>query len=1025
MHNPVRFALRKLSVGLVSVAFLLVVTTICSVEVSADTEAVLGNSIHELSTLADIGDGKELPQEEERTSQEETVTSLNQSDQPQLNQGLYENQNEAATPRLNGDSSATNQEDSLSSGEFRSSGEPTSPKENLEMPVSQQPTSYYVTDSGETREIIWAQGVTPPSMGEAGDFKKEVTGEFVEYSMPFEAGKGYYDANKSLDASIEDLNLCFAAVSSNMLHWWLEQNQDYVARFISEKYGADLGQQDYSLTDIRRYTDSFENQQNSRIFNLFKAYYGRRLNGFVSDALVDLFINGYPPKSQGGVNLENPDLVPDKRGGFFHEVFKEKKLTDRMFSGDYLYFGNLVRNNLENQGLLGLTYRTFGTTTHIVTVWGAEYDDKGLIRAVYITDSDDQHHPIGLKRMGITRDSSGNPRLNNNVVKNSVGSHLDYVHTIKLGQSYWEEYFNPMEEKRQLARQQLANVKEETLLAIRSQEEFSEKEKNDYSSLLEAKYGEVLAAINAVVVASELATVLESGMKQLVIPMQKLGDAVQHSLPKGHLSVHGSSVTHELPVGHLSLHGSSVSHELPVGHLSLHGSSVTHELAVGHLSLHGSSVSHELPVGHLSLHGSSVTHELAVGHLFLHGSSVTHEVPVGHLSLHGSSVTHEVTVRHLTLHGSSVTHELPVGHLSLHGSSVSHELPVGHLSPHGSSVSHELPVGHLFLHGSSVTHELPVGYLFLHGSSVTHEVPVGHLSLHGSSVSHELPVGHLSLHGSSVTHELPVGHLSLHGSSVSHELPVGHLSLHGSSVSHELPVGHLSLHGSSVTHELPVGHLSLHGSSVTHEVPVGHLSLHGSSVSHELPVGHLSLHGSSVTHELPVGALSSSEDLVADKLEHVTAEKTEIEQAGRGIFNQIFTLSNEYSGKILIRPTLNLRENVFKNTNLSSELIVEQETVGQASSTGLPRAFNQSSEPDFQHEKDSEKEQVTPSTSISSNNQALGKGSEKAVAKGDEADSQEKETADQTPYLIAFSLLGIGAVGYWLLVHKMIKVDKS
>ncbi|HGA1304287.1 TPA: hypothetical protein ACIRHL_001885, partial [Streptococcus suis] len=357
--------------------------------------------------------------------------------------------------------------------------------------------------------------------------------------------------------------------------------------------------------------------------------------------------------------------------------------------------------------------------------------------------------------------------------------------------------------------------------------------------------------------------------------------------------------------------------------------------------------------------------------------------------------------------------------------SVKYDLPLGHLSLHGSSVTHELPVGHVSLHGSSVTHEQPVGHLSLHGSSVSHELPVGHLSLHGSSVSHELPVGHLSLHGSSVTHELPVGQVFVHGSSVTHEQPVGHLSLHGSSVSHELPVGHLSLHGSSVSHELPVGHLSLHGFSVSHELPVGHLSLHGSSVSHELPVGHLSLHGSSVPHELPVGALSSSEDLVADKLEHVTVENTEIDDTGREIVNQIISLSNEYSGKISIRPTLNMRKNGYKNTNFSSELIEEQETVGQASSIGLPRTFNQSSEPDFQVEKDSEKEQVTPSTSISSNNQDLGKGSEKAVAKGDEKDSQEKETADQTPYLIAFSLLGIGTVSYWLLFHKMIKVNKS
>ncbi|NQI69969.1 hypothetical protein HO594_02130 [Streptococcus suis] len=928
--------MRKLSVGLVPIAFLFLVNLF---SLSAQAEMISGleegTSKQEDVLIFSTVEVME-PGEQEYASE---LTGLNMLlDNEQLSQvdeaelALSEEKQEIYSPSLESvlEHTGSDNQTELESLEPElddSSIEPFSLPVEVSKEVVGQPVSHYTTEDGDLREIIWAQGVTPPSMGQGGTFKKEVTGEFIEYSMPYEAGNGYYDANKSLNASLEDLNLCFAAVSSNMLHWWLEQNKEYVERYISEKYGADLGQQDYSLTDIRRYTDSFENQQNSRIFNLFKAYYGRRLNGFVSDALVDLFINGYPPKSQGGVNLENPDLVPDKRGGFFHEVFKEKMLTDRMFSGDYLYFGNLVRNNLENQGLLGLTYRTFGTTTHIVTVWGAEYDEKGLIRAVYITDSDDQHDPIGLKRMGITRDSSGNPRLNNNVVKNSVGSHLDYVHTINLGRKHWETYFNGLEDEKQTARQKLSEAKFGLLHAIHAQEEFSDKEERFYLALIEEKYFEGLKQINQAMAKQELSEILQSALQSLRIPMKSVGQALAYDRPFGNLIVHGNSVRHDLPLGHLSIHGDSVRYDLPLGHLSIHGDSVKYDLPLGHLSLHGSSVAHELPAGHLSLHGSSVTHELPVGHVSLHGSSVTHELSVGHVSLHGSSVTHE----------------------------------------------------------------LPVGHLFLHGSSVTHEQPVGHLS---------------------------------HGSSVSHELPVSHLSLHGSSVSHELPVGHLSLHGSSVSHELPVGHLSLHGSSVTHELPVGHLSLHGSSVSHELPVGHLSLHGSSVTHELPVGALSSSEDLVADKLEHVTVENTEIDHTGREIVNQIISFSNEYSGKISIRPTLNLRENGYKNTNFSSELIVEQETVGQASSSGLPRAFNQSSEPDFQVEKDSEKGQATPSTSISSNNQALGNGSEKAVAKGDEKDSQEKETADQTPHLIAFSLLGIGAVGYWLLFHKMIKVDK-
>ncbi|CYV05986.1 IdeS/Mac family cysteine endopeptidase [Streptococcus suis] len=891
MDIHIRFSLRKLAVGLVPVTFLFLANQ--SV-LSAQAETI--SSLEEETSLLE---GDLVPQsleiinvEEQGEKNNSEFTGLNilvESDnlaQGSENEvGPSELKNELLEVKIDNLFESTSIEihadmEEKVIPEHEDSSLPSNLPVAVQKDMVEQPISLYTSEDGQYREIIWAQGITPPSMGQGGDFKKEVTGEFIEYTMPYEAGKGYYDANKSLDASLEDLNLCFAAVSSNMLHWWLEQNKEYVERYISEKYGADLGQQDYSLTDIRRYTDSFENQQNSRIFNLFKAYYGRRLNGFVSDALVDLFINGYPPKNQGGVNLENPDLVPDKRGGFFHEVFKEKILTDRMFSGDYLYFGNLVRNNLENQGLLGLTYRTFGTTTHIVTVWGAEYDDKGLIRAVYITDSDDQHDPIGLKRMGITRDSSGNPRLNNNIVKNSVGSYLDYVHTINLGRKHWETYFNGLEDEKQTARQKLSEAKFGLLHAIHAQEEFSDKEERSYLALIEEKYFEGLKQINQAMAKQELSEILQSALQSLRIPMKSVGQALAYDRPFGNLIVHGNSVRHDLPLGHLSIHGDSVRYDLPLGHLSIHGDSVKYDLPLGHLSLHGSSVTHEQPVGHLSLHGSSVSHELPVGHLFLHGSSVTHELPVGHLS-------------------------------------------------------------------------------------------------------------------------------------------------HGSSVSHELPVGHLSLHGSLVSHELPVGHLSLHGFSVSHELPVGHLSLHGSSVSHELPVGHLSLHGSSVPHELPVGALSSSEDLVADKLEHVTVENTEIDDTGREIVNQIISLSNEYSGKISIRPTLNMRKNGYKNTNFSSELIEEQETVGQASSIGLPRTFNQSPEPDFQVEKDSEKEQVTPSTSISSNNQDLGKGSEKAVAKGDEKDSQEKETADQTPYLIAFSLLGIGTVSYWLLFHKMIKVNKS
>ncbi|HEM4716858.1 TPA: IdeS/Mac family cysteine endopeptidase, partial [Streptococcus suis] len=394
----------------------------------------------------------------------------------------------------------------------------------------------YQTESGEQRQIIWAHGITPPAMEQSGGFVKEKYGDYLNYTAPFKAGKGYYDTNKSLNASFIDLNLCFAAVSSNMVHWWLEQNSSYVERYLKEKKGTVNVGENYAITDLRRYIDSFQDQQNSRVFDMFKTYYGYRTNGFVSDALVDLFINGYKPKVQGGVNLEDSQLVPDSRGGFFYDVFKEKKLTNRIFSGSYERFGEDVRTVLESKGLLGLTYRTLGYATHIVTVWGAEYDNQGKIRAVYITDSDDQQEQIGLKRMGITRDASGNPRLNNHVKNNSAGALLDYVHTIRLGQDLWEEYFNPFAKAKEIASQILADRKKALVLSIQGQSELPESMRLIYLEKLNNLYNQGILSIQKTESSEMLSGALENGLnslKSLDFPISEVGNALAPDLSVG------------------------------------------------------------------------------------------------------------------------------------------------------------------------------------------------------------------------------------------------------------------------------------------------------------------------------------------------------------------------------------------------------------------------------------------------------------------------------------------------------------
>ncbi|HEM3992079.1 TPA: IdeS/Mac family cysteine endopeptidase [Streptococcus suis] len=522
MNIQERFSLRKSAVGLVSVSLLCAIHTST---VAADTVVTGVNEIIEESQVKDEASIESEKNESLDGSNLEIVEEIADNiPSPVIAEGEV-----AVEMKVDGGT-----ENVVS----RNDTEVTTSEQNqIEVAETKEILNQtsYKTESGEQRQIVWAHGITPPAMEQSGGFVKEKYGDYLNYTAPFEAGKGYYDTNKSLDASFIDLNLCFAAVSSNMVHWWLEQNSSYVERYLKEKNSTVNVGENYAITDLRRYIDSFQDQQNSRVFDMFKTYYGYRTNGFVSDALVDLFINGYKPKVQGGVNLEDSQLVPDSRGGFFYDVFKEKKLTNRIFSGSYERFGEDVRTVLESKGLLGLTYRTLGYATHIVTVWGAEYDNQGKIRAVYITDSDDQQEQIGLKRMGITRDASGNPRLNNHVKNNSAGALLDYVHTIRLGQDLWEEYFNPLAKAKKIASQILVDAKKALVLSIQGQSELSESARVTYLEKLDRIYDQGVLAIQKAESSELLNVALEDSIKSLDFPMSAVGEALTAELPAGEL----------------------------------------------------------------------------------------------------------------------------------------------------------------------------------------------------------------------------------------------------------------------------------------------------------------------------------------------------------------------------------------------------------------------------------------------------------------------------------------------------------
>lgn len=299
----------------------------------------------------------------------------------------------------------------------------------------------YTDEEGEIRTVIWAKGINAPVMGAGGDFRKEVTqgglDTYVIYNAPFSSGNGWYDVNKTRSGGNIDIdkNLCFAATASNMLHWWFDQNSESVNNYIAKN--GDIIRANRRLSELK---NSFESQEESKIFELYKVLYGYNERGFYTDLLMDLFINGYRPKLSGATNIENDNLIPDNNGGFFYDVFKGEKLTDRTDGGDYEYLSEKLKEVLGDGGLVGLSHKAL-SRNHIVTLWGAEYDLNGNLKAVYVSDSDDQDESdVGMKRYEV-RNVGGKAKLSTNISDKSAGAAVGYLHILYLGSNRWNNYF--------------------------------------------------------------------------------------------------------------------------------------------------------------------------------------------------------------------------------------------------------------------------------------------------------------------------------------------------------------------------------------------------------------------------------------------------------------------------------------------------------------------------------------------------------------------------------------------------------
>ncbi|MBB6276202.1 IdeS/Mac family cysteine endopeptidase [Porphyromonas circumdentaria] len=230
----------------------------------------------------------------------------------------------------------------------------------------------------------------------------EIVVRAIESDLPSEAGvlfvhgvtkdKGWYDVNKKKDGRGPDGLLCWAAACANGLQWWQE---NYAAAGLSLPNGVPSG---------------VGEKWELKIFEEFMANWTNR--GAHPDMGFAWYFSGEnrasncsvcsQPKPNSGAYLKSiyDQLDNTWKDGYTRSVRGYSTWGD---NGDKnedplkIFSRHIIRALKE--GIVVLDINPGFSTAHAITLWGCEYGADGLIRYLYITDSDDLiHTPLVPRR---------------------------------------------------------------------------------------------------------------------------------------------------------------------------------------------------------------------------------------------------------------------------------------------------------------------------------------------------------------------------------------------------------------------------------------------------------------------------------------------------------------------------------------------------------------------------------------------------------------------------------------------------
>lgn len=275
---------------------------------------------------------------------------------------------------------------------------------------------------------IWFAGITPPAEDE---WVKLFPDMYYTYYLPWKQEYGWYDCNKLNPSAnpngIPDGMMCWAAASSDLIHWWIDRNKKYI-----EMYGDRYKGPDYIYPQPKA--------QESDIFQCFIDSFKDEAG--YTDQGVNWFIHGAIPSYPGRD-------YPYNDGGYFKDVFPDGvRLCKNVGGLGKDNFNQTIKDAISNGSAIGIAIGPV-TSSHAVCIWGVEFDSNGYVSYIYMADNNDRDwdeaYGVGCIRSEIVYEilpeGVSHTCYKTGYIFDNRSKAINRLVVLETGEEYWKQYF--------------------------------------------------------------------------------------------------------------------------------------------------------------------------------------------------------------------------------------------------------------------------------------------------------------------------------------------------------------------------------------------------------------------------------------------------------------------------------------------------------------------------------------------------------------------------------------------------------